>query len=167
MEKDVPLTFVPRLVRSRRDGQVEAITLGHPLIDEYLTFMGARARPNTWLAVASDLKVFFGVVRKDPAEVTTADVFAFLTLQRAPRRGANVVRLDDREVGLASRTIARRLSSLRGLFVYLIARGDAGVTANPVPGGLAARRPRAGRARRTTPLIRTPRTLPRLASGSP
>jgi len=158
------LTFVPYLVRSDCDGQVHAITLGHPLIDEYLTFVGARARTNTWLAIASDLKVFFSVVAKDPAEVTTADVFSFLTAQRAPRLGTNVVRLEDREVGLASRTIARRLSSVRGLFVYVIARGDAGVTTNPVPGGMAVRRPRTGQARRATPLIRTPRTLPRVLS---
>jgi site-specific recombinase XerC len=42
---------------------------------------------------------------------------------------------------LAARTIARRLSSVRGLYAYLAARGDAGVVGNPVPGSLAARRP--------------------------
>ena len=45
------------------------------------------ARPNTVLATAYDLKVFFEVVGKEPARVSTADVFAFIAAQRAPRRG--------------------------------------------------------------------------------
>jgi hypothetical protein len=69
---------------------------------------------NTWLAVAYDLKVFFEVISKDPAEVTAADVFAFLAAQRAPRRGDRVVRIEDGEPGLAARTIARRLSRVAG-----------------------------------------------------
>ena len=158
------MTFVPNMAVSRLDGQVDSIALGHPVIDEYLVFIGARARPNTWLAIATDMKVFFRVVHKDPAEVTTADVFTFLAAQRVPRQGDNVVRLEDREFGLASRTIARRLSTMRGLYAYLVARGDAGVAVNPVPGGLAVRRPRTGQAKRATPLIRTPRTLPRVLS---
>lgn len=158
------MAFVPNMAVSRLDGQVDSIALGHPVIDEYLVFIGARARPNTWLAIATDMKVFFGVVDKDPAEVTTADVFKFLAAQRVPRHGDNVVRLEDREFGLASRTIARRLSTMRGLYSYLVARGDAGVAINPVPGGLAVRRPRTGQAQRATPLIRTPRTLPRVLS---
>jgi integrase len=85
------------------------------------------------------LKVFFGVVAKDPAKVTTADVLAFIKAQRAPRRGPAVVRLEDGESGLAVRTIKRRLASVSGLFTYLVVRGD--VAANPVPRGLAARRP--------------------------
>ena len=158
------MTFVPNMAVSRLDGQVDSIALGHPVIDEYLVFIGARARPNTWLAIATDMKVFFRVVHKDPAEVTTADVFTFLAAQRVPRQGDNVVRLEDREFGLASRTIDRRLSTMRGLYAYLVARGDAGVAVNPVPGGLAVRRPRTGQAKRATPLIRTPRTLPRVLS---
>src|SRR5713101_1900054 len=110
---------MPCLARSTADGGIEVIRLGHPLLDDYLAFVAARARTNTWLAVASDLKVFFGVVGKPPAEVSTVDVFAFLSAQRAPRRGERVVRLDDGEAGLAARTIARRLSSVRGLYAYL------------------------------------------------
>jgi len=110
-----PLEFMPCLVRSAADGEIEKITLGHPLLDDYLVFVSARARTNTWLAVAYDLKVFFEVVGKEPAVVTAADVFAFLSAQRAPRRGERVVRLEDGEAGLAARTIARRLSSVRGL----------------------------------------------------
>jgi integrase/recombinase XerD len=156
------LTFVPCLVRSHRGDQLETIELGQPLLDDYLAFVGARAATNTWLAVASDLRIFFGVVAKEPAEVTAADVFSFLAAQRAPRRGDKVVRLEDGEGGLAARTIARRLSSVRGLFAYLAARGDTGVTANPVPSSLHARRPGARRGKGGVALIRVPRTLPRV-----
>ena len=155
---------MPCLVRAREGSELRAITLGHPMLDDYLAFVGARARANTWLAIASDLKIFFGVVGKEPGEVTTADVFAFLAAQRAPRHGDKVVRFEDGEAGLAARTIARRLSSVRGLFAYLVARGDAEVRANPVPGSLHTRRPGARRGRGVVPLIRTPRTLPRVLS---
>jgi len=140
-----------------------AVVLGDPLLDGYLAFVEARARRNTWLATAFDLKVFFAEVQKPPSEVTTADVFSFLEAQRAPRQ-TRVVRIDDREAGLAARTIARRLSTVRGLFNYLVVRGDAGIERNPVPSGLAARRPGAKGRRGGTPLVRTPRTLPRVLS---
>ncbi len=54
--------FMPCLIRHHREAELVAITLGHPLLDDYLAFVAARARTNTWLAVASDLKIFFGVV---------------------------------------------------------------------------------------------------------
>jgi integrase/recombinase XerD len=155
------LNLIPCLVRSGAGGDVRAIRLGDPLLDDYLAFLGSRARPNTWLAVAYDLKVFFTVVGKEPALVTSADVLGFIEAQRRPRQGRNVVRLEDGEAGLAARTIARRLSSVSGLFAYLIARGDTAVVSNPVPRGLATRRPGGGR-RRAVPLVRTPRTLPRV-----
>ncbi len=136
-----------------------SVRLGHPLLDDYLALVAARARPNTVLAVAYDLKVFFRVVAKDPAEVTTADVLAFISDQRAPRQGPGVVRLADGEAGLAARTIKRRLASVSGLFAYLTVRGDVG--GDPVPRGLAMRRP-GQRPVRAVPLIRTPRTLPRV-----
>jgi integrase/recombinase XerD len=44
--------------------RVESTTLGHPLLDDYLAFVAARARTNTWLAAAYDLKVFFEVVAR-------------------------------------------------------------------------------------------------------
>ena len=157
------MRFVPCLVRSVQDGELVSITLGHRLVDEYLEFVGARGATNTWLATAYDLKVFFEVVAAEPAEVTSADVFGFLAAQRAPRRGERVVRIEDGEAGLAARTIARRLSSVAGLFEYLLARGDAGVASNPVPRGLAGRRAR-GRGRGGVRLVRTPRTLPRILS---
>ncbi|HUH70797.1 MAG TPA: tyrosine-type recombinase/integrase [Mycobacterium sp.] len=156
--------FMPCLIRHHRGTELAAITLGHPLLDEYLAFVAARARTNTWLAVASDLKIFFGVVAKEPAQVNASDVFAFLAVQRTPRLGERVVRLEDGEAGLAARTIARRLSSVRGLYAYLTARSDSGVTRNPVPTSLAARRPGGRRGKGGVPLVRTPRTLPRVLS---
>ena len=156
------MAVLPCMVRSIVAGEVKAVALGHPLLDDYLEFVAARARPNTLLAVAYDLKVFFTVVDTEPAAVTTADVLSFIKAQRAPRHGSKVVRLEDGEAGLSARTIKRRLASLSGLFAYLVARGDAGVAANPVPRGLAARRPGQRGAVRGVPLIRAPRTLPRV-----
>ena len=52
------------------------------LLDRYVEFVAARCRPNTVLATVSDLRVFFAVIDKDPAEVTPADVFEFITAQR-------------------------------------------------------------------------------------
>jgi len=135
--------------------------LGHRLLDDYLELVAARARPNTVLASAYDLKVFFSIISKDPVEVDTADVLAFIKAQRAPRLGAKVVRIEDGESGLAARTIKRRLATIAGLYEYLIIRDDAGVTRNPVPRGLAVRRS-GQRAVRGVPLIRAPRTLPRV-----
>ena len=36
------------------------LALGHPVLDRYLEFVAARARVNTVLATASDLRVFRG-----------------------------------------------------------------------------------------------------------
>jgi integrase len=156
------MTFVPRMERVMDGRELRSITLGHPLVDAYLEFVGARGAVNTWLATAYDLKVFFAVVGKEPAEVSAADVFAFLGQQRTPRL-EKVVRIEDGEAGLSARTIARRLSSVAGLFEYLIVRGDAGVQRNPVPRGLAGRR--AGqRGRGGVRLVRRPKTLPRVLS---
>ena len=135
--------------------------LGHPLLDAYLELVAARARPNTLRAHAYDLKVFFSVISKDPVDVDTADVLAFVKEQRRPRLDAKVVRIEDGEAGLSARTIKRRLATIAGLYEYLIVRGDAAVSRNPVPRGLAMRRP-GQRAVRGVPLIRAPRTLPRV-----
>jgi integrase/recombinase XerD len=75
-----------------------------------------------------------------------------------------VVRLADRESGLSARTIARRLSSVSGLYAYLVARGDTPVRANPVPRGLMTRRQGGTMRSRMAPLVRVPRTLPRILS---
>ena len=150
--------YVPYLVRSSGAADREQIQLGHPLLDAFLEFIAGRARWNTVLAAAFDLKVFFSIIDTDPAAVTTADVLAFITRQRAPRRGATVVRIEDGEPGLAARTIKRRLATIAGLYEYLIVRGNTGVLRNPVPRGLALRRP-GRRAVRGVPLIRAPRAL--------
>ena len=149
------MSWMPCLVESVGGLDSRRVRLGHPLVDRYLEFVAARGRPNTVLAAGYDLKVFFSVVGKDPVEVTTADVLDFITAQRGDRR---VIRISDGESGLSPRTIQRRLSTLSGLFSFLVARGD--VAANPVPRGLATRSPR--RSGRGAPLVRAPRTLPRI-----
>lgn len=106
-----------------------------------------------------DLKVFFTIIEKDPVEVTSGDVLEFIRAQRASG-DPKVVRLAEGESGLSSRTIQRRLSSLSSLYSFLVLRGD--VTVNPVPRGLSTRRAR-DRGGRGVPLIRRPRTLPRVA----
>jgi site-specific recombinase XerD len=157
------MLWTPCLVRSSGpDGEVRA-SLGDPLVDDYLRFVAARSRPNTVLATAYDLKVFFSVVGKEPARVSTTDVMEFLAAQRASRRGPRVVRLEDGESGLSARTLKRRLASVSGLFAYLLARDDVDVRRNPVPRGLGTRRPQ-GSGARGVPLIRTPRTLPKVLS---
>ena len=103
-------------------GRVE-VRLGHPVVDLYLEFLAARCRPNTVLAAGFDLKVFFALFPVEPTEVTTADVLAFISAQRASGDDT-VVRLVDGESGLSARTIQRRLSSLSSMFSYLIVRGD-------------------------------------------
>ena len=147
----------PCLIRCSTAGGEVRYALGDPLVDSYLAFVAGRSRPNTLRAVAHDLKTFFAVIGKDPVEVVVADVFDFVADQRGDR---SVVRISDGESGLSARTIARRLSSISGLFAYLVARGDTPVRSNPVPRGLSTRR-RGGR-RRQVPLVRVPRTLPKI-----
>jgi len=155
------MSSFPCVVRSVTGAGEVRYVLGHRLVDRYLEFVAGRCRPNTLRAVTSDLKAFFTVVAKDPAEVTAADVFDFLADQRGDRR---VVRLVDRESGLSARTIARRLSSVSGLYAYLIARGDTPVQVSPVPRGLATRRQGGAAKSRLVPLVRVPRTLPKILS---
>ena len=89
--------------------------VGHEVVDKFLEFVAGRARPNTVKAYAHDLKVFFGVVGKDPAEVTTRDVMGFVTEQRRGRAGVeNVVRITDGSAGLSAATIKRRLAAVGG-----------------------------------------------------
>ena len=153
------MSFVPCLLRSSTAVGDARYALGHSLLDRYLEFVAGRSRPNTLRAVAFDLKTFFVVVDKDPIEVVAADVFEFLAHQRGDR---TVIRMSDRESGLSARTIARRLSSVSGLYAYLVARGDTPITVNPVPRGLSTRR-QGGRSR-TVPLVQVPRTLPKILS---
>src|SRR5690242_8152311 len=105
------MTCFPSLVRSISASGAVRYALGDPLVDRYLDFVAGRPRPNTLRAVAFDLKTFFAVVGKKPRAVRPADVFEFLADQRGDR---TVVRLNDRESGLSTRTIARQLSSVSG-----------------------------------------------------
>ena len=150
----------PCLVRSVTRSGALRVRLGEPLLDAYLEFVGSRCRPNTLLATAFDLTVFFRYAAKPPVEVSSADVLAFISAQRAGGDG-RTVRAVDEHAGVSSRTVARRLSTLSGLFAFLLVRGD--VTVNPVARGLPTRGERT-RPRQTVPLVRTPRTLPRVLS---
>ena len=149
------------VVRSASPGGEVRYSLGHDLVDRYLEFVAGRARPATVRAVAFDLKTFFTVIDKDPVSVEPVDVFEFLAEQRGDR---TVIRLADRESGLSARTIARRLSSVSGFYAYLVARGDTSVSANPVPRGLSTRRQGGTSRSRHAPLVRVPRTLPKILS---
>lgn len=154
--------FAPHLSRRPLGASGVEVRLGHDLLDDYLRFVAARCRPNSVLAAGYDLLVFFTIIGKEPLEVTTEDMFEFITAQRFPAHGGNVVRLEDGEKGLSARTIRRRLATLSGLYGYLAACNLVG--ANPVPTGLSVRKPTGQQrwGRSSTPLIRTPRTLPRI-----
>jgi integrase/recombinase XerD len=154
----MPVTVV--LTRSRDAAGNVTARLGQSLADEYLEFLAGRCRPNTVLAVAYDLKVFLTATGKPPEAVTTADVLAFMTAQRAGGRGRLQVAGQD-TAGVSARTLRRRLSSVSGLFAFLQARGD--VLANPVPRGLPTRRERQ-RPRQGVPLVKVTRTLPVILS---
>jgi len=147
----------PCLIRSVDGSGQPRLRLGVALVDAYLDFVAGRCRPNTVLATAYDLRIFFAVVGKDPAQVSGADVFGFITAQR--HGGDGRLQLAGDGGGVAARSVRRRLSSVSGLFAYLHARGD--VAANPVPRGLLTRRERQ-RPRQGVPLVRSSRTLPRI-----
>ncbi len=152
------------VVRSRNVAGEVVVRLGVVLLDDYLEFLAGRCRPNTVLAVAYDLKVFFSVVGKPVSEIVPADIFAFMTAQRTGGSfgGLRLVpAAGSAAEGVSARTLRRRLSSVSGLFAYLHARGD--VAANPVPRGLPTRRER-GRPGQGVPLVRVSRTLPQVLS---
>jgi site-specific recombinase XerD len=155
------MVWSPQVRRLAREGGGERWVVGHRLVDEFLEFAGSRARPNTVLAYARDLKVFFSVVAKEPVQVRPSDVMAFVTAQRKPRAGSErVVRISDRGAGLSTSTIRRRLAAVSAFYSYLITRGDVGVETNPVPRGLPTRKAR--RELRGQPLVRAVRRLPRI-----
>jgi integrase/recombinase XerD len=135
--------------------------VGHPLVDEFLEFAGGRVRPATTRAYAHDLKTFFSIIEKDPAEVTSRDVLDFIAVQQRPRAGAeNVVRLADGRGGLAASTIKRRLAAVSSFYGFAVARGDLAV--NPVPRGLPTRRSRHRGDQAMVPLVRGVRRLPQI-----
>jgi integrase/recombinase XerD len=141
------------------------VRVGVPLADVYLEFLAGRCRPNTVLAAAYDLKVFFTVVGKPPGEVVPGDVLAFITAQRTGRAGGHAVLQPvaggGEPAGVSAATVRRRLSIVSGFFAFLQARGD--VPANPVPRGLPTRRERS-RPGQGVPLVRAARRLPRILS---
>ncbi|HEY5011743.1 MAG TPA: site-specific integrase [Acidimicrobiia bacterium] len=104
------------------------------VVDRYVEFVAGRCRPNTVIATASDLRVFFSVIDRPPAQVSAADVFEFIAAQRRGPGDGRVVRLADGESGLAARTIKRRLASVSGLFNYLVLTGE--MAANPGAGSV-------------------------------
>ncbi|MEZ0166603.1 integrase, partial [Kineococcus sp. LSe6-4] len=71
-----------RLTQGLTPSGLPSVRLGEPWLDAYLDFLTARCRPNSVLAAGYDLKVFFTVIAKVPAEVTAADVLGFITTQR-------------------------------------------------------------------------------------
>ena len=150
-------------VVSSRDGRGGLVVrTGIPLADLYLEFLGGRCRPNTVLAAAYDLKVFFEVVDRPADQVRAADVLGFVTAQRAGRSGSRVLQaaaVPGEPGGVSAATVRRRLSIVSGFFAFLQARGD--VAANPVPRGLPTRRERS-RPGQGVPLVRTVRMLPRI-----
>jgi len=141
-------------------------SLGDPLLDAYLEFVAARSRPNTVLATWFDLKVFFTVVGKPVAEVAPVDALGFITAQRAglfePARSAAGAgpRTRGRSGGLAANDPAPAVHGRRAVRVPDRARRRA---RQPRPSGLPTRRKRS-RPAQGVPLVRAPRTLPRILS---
>ncbi len=157
---------LPCLIPAEAEPRTPPGRLGDPLLDVYLGFVAARSRPNTVLATWFDLKVFFTVVGKPVGEVAPVDVLGFITAQRAGLSSPPDPHLVPAPVpmegsGVSLRTIRRRLSTIGGLYAFLTVRGD--VPANPVPRGLPTRRKRS-RPAQGVPLVRAPRTLPRILS---
>jgi hypothetical protein len=120
------------VIRSQRRTGEPQLRLGVSVLDDYLRFVAGRCRPNTVLAAAYDLKVFFTVVGKHPEQVQPADVLAFVTAQRSGRPSIDGLlrSVEDGELAVSLATVRRRLSTVSGLFAFLHARGD--VPANPV-----------------------------------
>jgi len=120
-------------VVSSRDGRGGLVVrIGIPLADVYLEFLGGRCRPNTVLAAAYDLKVFFEVVARPPDR----------------GRALRAVGVPGGHGGVSAATVRRRLSIVSGFFAFLQVRGD--VAANPVsrgcrPAGSSPVRARASR----------------------
>lgn len=81
------------LIRSGCPAGGPPVRLGVPLLDEYLRFVAGRCRPNTVLAAAYDLKVFFTVVGKQIAEVQRGDALHWQRGHLHPRPGAQCQRI--------------------------------------------------------------------------
>ena len=147
------------LRREVRDGQLIRLSLGLGLVDDYLDFLHCQARLNTWLNYAHDLKIFFCIVDKPVEGVTTADIFRFMQQQVRP---SSTDSTGQPPPSVCARTLKRRLCAVSNLYSYLITRGDTPITRNPVPSGQLLRSHALAPPRRSTPLLRTPQTLPEL-----
>jgi hypothetical protein len=79
MEKPAVAFTEPCLKRGVSPAGELVVRVGVPLLDDFLEFLAGRARPNTVLAAGYDVVVFFRFVAKEPHEVTSADVLAFVT----------------------------------------------------------------------------------------
>jgi integrase/recombinase XerD len=80
------MSIVLSVERSSAPSGEVLVRLGHELLDDYLTFLAGRARPNSVLAGAFDLKVFVTWAQKETDEITIRDVGCHLTLSRSIRR---------------------------------------------------------------------------------
>src|SRR5437870_8118761 len=109
------------VARSRdRCGEL-VVRVGVPLADVYLEFLGGRCRPNTVLAAAYDLKVFFAVVARPADQVRPADVLGFITAQRTGRGGSRALQpagVPGEPGGVSAATVRRRLSIMSGFFAF-------------------------------------------------
>jgi len=147
-----------QLYREVQDGQLCRLSLGLAGVDEYLDFLRCRCRPNTWLNYAHDLKLFFNIIEKPVAEVSTADVLRFMQIQSHPP----ATKSDDQPPGVCARTLKRRLCAVSGLYTYLLMSDEPPIKRNPVPSGLMLRGQLPTTTPRLNPLLRAPQTLPQL-----
>ena len=157
--------FVPCLVRCHRGSELESITLGHRLLDDYLAFVAVAGADQHVVGGGVGFEDLLWRGRQGADTGDAGGCVGVLAAQRAPRRGVGVVRLEDAELGLAGRTIARRLSSVRGLYAYLAARGDTGVSCNPF-GQPGRPRPRCAAREGRGAVDPHPHTLPRVLAAS-
>src|SRR5262245_20113538 len=113
------MTTMTDWMPARVDPSRDRVELGHPVVDGYLELVRVRCRPNTVLAAAYDLRVFFGVVARVRWRCRRRTCWSSSKAQRSSGSG-NVVRLADGGSGVALSTIRRRLSSISGLYGYLV-----------------------------------------------
>lgn len=154
------MRWKPCVVRSKLPGGELDVTVGHPLVDEYLGVpqSSGSTEHDPRRGLRSEGVLLGGRQDADTGGECGCDVVH----PGPPGGGSKVVHIDGSD-GLSSRTIRRRLSSVAGLYAYLLVRGDTSVSRNPVPRGLVTRREREGH-RQGAPLVRSTQTLPRVLS---
>ena len=156
------MRWVPCVERSWSVRGELSVTVGHPLVDEYLEFCRVSLPAEHGPGDRVDLKTFFATVAKAPTRVTSSDVCWRSSGRRARPAG--------RWCGWTGRAGCRRGRSggecrrCRGS-TPIWWRGDTSVTRNPVPWGLMTRRERSP-PRQGVPLVRNVKTLPRCSPRS-